>query len=332
MMGWQALGQWVNRETMMKSALLSLLLFLGLLGQFTPASGGPIRDWIEERKEHRRAVTPHDDAAEMEMDEPSSSTVPLPAGARVERDISYGTDPQQRLDVYIPAQAKDAPILFMVHGGAWIIGDKGASGVVANKVAHWLPKGYILVSSNYRMSRQPNPLDQADDVARALAFVQAKAPSWGGDPTRVLLLGHSAGAHLVSLLAADPRIVTSHGGKQWLGTISRDSAAFDLVEIMQGKHHRIYDRAFGKDSKFWSEASPYHRLTTAPAPMLLVCSTRRDDACPQAQPFALKATKLGGRVVVLPVDMKHGEINKELGLPSDYTATVETFMRSLGLP
>lgn len=316
----------------MKPALLSLLLFLGLLGQFTSASGGPIRDWIEERKENRHAAAPHDDAAEMEMDEPSSSAISLPAGARVERDLSYGTDPQQRLDVYIPAQAKDAPILLMVHGGAWMLGDKGASNFVSNKVAHWMPKGYILVSSNYRMSRQPNPLDQADDIARALAFVQAKAASWGGNPTRVQLLGHSAGAHLVSLLAADPRIVTTQGGAAWLGTIVLDSAAFDLVEIMQGKHHRIYDRAFGKDRAFWTEASPYHRLTSAPAPMLVVCSTRRDDACPQAQPFASKAIKLGGRVVVFPVDMKHGEINKELGLPSDYTTTVESFMRSLGLP
>lgn len=316
----------------MKPALLSLLLFLGLLGQFTPASGGPIRDWIEERRESRHAATPSDSAAEMEMDESSSSTVPLPAGARIERDLSYGTDPQQRLDVYIPAQAKAAPILFMIHGGAWIIGDKGASGFVANKVAHWLPKGYILASSNYRMSKQPNPLDQANDIARALAFVQAKAASWGGDQTRVLLLGHSAGAHLVSLLAADSRIVTANGGAAWLGTIVLDSAAFDLVEIMQNKHHRIYDRAFGKDRTFWTEASPYHRLTTAPAPMLLVCSTRRDDACPQAQPFASKAVKLGGRVVVFPVDMKHGEINKELGLPSDYTNIVETFVHSLGLP
>lgn len=123
----------------------------------------------------------------------------------------------------------------------------------------------------------------------------------------------------------------SCGGAAWLGTIVLDSAAFDLVEIMQDKHHRIYDRAFGKDRKFWSEVSPYHRLTTAPTPMLLACSTQRDDACPQAQPFASKAVKLDGRVVVFPVDMKHGEINKELGLPSDYTTTVEAFMRSLGL-
>ena len=312
----------------MKHVLLSMVLLVGLLGSFTSACGGPLRDRIKER----HAATASDSAAEMETGEPSSSNVPLPANARIERDLAYGTDPQQRLDVYLPAQAKAAPIIFMVHGGAWMIGDKGASAFVSNKVAHWLPKGYILVSSNYRMSKRPNPLEQADDIARALAFVQAKAPSWGGDPARVLLLGHSAGAHLVSLLAADPRIVTSQGGAPWLGTIVLDSAAFDLVEIMQRKHYGFYDRVFGKDKAFWTDTSPYHRLTVAPAPMFLVCSTRRSDACPPAQTFASKAVKLGGRVVVLPMDMKHGEINKELGLPIDYTTTVVDFIRTLGLP
>ena len=316
----------------MKQALLSIVLLVGLLGSFTSAFGGPLRDRIEERLESRRAAAQSDDAAEMETDDQSTTGVRLPAGARLERDLPYGNDPQQRLDVYMPAQAKAAPIIFMVHGGAWMIGDKGAAAFVSNKIARWLPKGYILVSSNYRMSRQPNPLDQADDIARALAFVQTKAPSWGGDPARVLLLGHSAGAHLVSLLAADPRIVTSKGGTPWLGTIVLDSAAYDLVEIMQRKHPRIYDRAFGKDPAFWTDASPYRRLTVAPAPMFLVCSTKRSDACPPTQTFASKATELGGKITVLPVDMKHGELNKELGLHSDYTATVENFMRTLGLP
>lgn len=111
-----------------------------------------------------------------------------------------------------------------------------------------------------------------------------------------------------------------------------DSAAYDLVEIMQRKHPRIYDRAFGNDPAFWTDASPYRRLTVAPAPMLLVCSTKRSDACPPAQTFASKVTELGGKVIVLPVDMKHGELNKELGLLSDYTTTIEGFMRTLGLP
>ncbi|MDO8354804.1 MAG: alpha/beta hydrolase [Nitrospirota bacterium] len=316
----------------MKHSLFLAMLLVELLGQFTSAFGGPLRDRIEERLENRRAAAQAEDTGELDLGEQSATGVRLPTDARLERDLAYGTDPQQRLDVYLPAQAKGAPIIFMVHGGAWMIGDKAASGFVSNKVSHWLPKGYILVSSNYRMSRRPNPLDQADDIARALAFVQAKAPSWGGDPTRVLLLGHSAGAHLVSLLAADPRIVTSKGGTAWLGTIVLDSAAYDLVEIMQRKHPRIYDRAFGKDPAFWTEASPYRRLTGAPAPMFLVCSTRRNAACPPAQTFASKATELGGKITVLPVDLKHGELNKELGLPSEYTTTIENFMRTLGLP
>ena len=229
-------------------------------------------------------------------------------------------------------RAKVAPIILIVHGGAWMIGDKAASGFVLNKVAHWLPKGYIIVSSNYRMSRRPNPLEQADDIARALAFVQAKAPSWGGDPARVLLVGHSAGTHLVSLLAADPRIVTRQSGAPWLGTIILDSAALNLVEIMQGKHKGFYDRVFGEDHTLWTQASPYHRLTAAPAPMFVVCSLRSDGTCPQARTFASKAIELGGKVTVLPVDLKHSELNKELGQPSEYTTAIEEFMHTLGLP
>ncbi len=316
----------------MKHSLFLVLLLVELLGLFTSAFGGPLRDRIEERLESRRATAQAEDTGELNLGEQSATGTRLPSNARLERDLAYGTDPQQRLDVYLPAQAKAAPIMFMVHGGAWMIGDKGASAFVSNKVAHWLPKGYILVSSNYRMSRQPNPLDQADDIARALAFVQSKAPSWGGDPARVLLLGHSAGAHLVSLLAADPRIVTSKGGIAWLGTIVLDSAVLNLVELMQSKHKGFYDRVFGKDQTVWAQASPYHRLTAAPAPIFIVCSSHSDGSCPQAQAFSAKATELGGKITVLPVDLKHSELNKELGLPSDYTTAIEGFMRSLGLP
>ncbi|MCE9535125.1 MAG: alpha/beta hydrolase [Nitrospirae bacterium] len=316
----------------MKHSLLLVLVLVELLGQFTSAFGGPLRDRIEERLESRRAAAQAEDTGELDLGEQSATGMRLPSDVRIERDLAYGNDPQQRLDVYLPTQAKAAPIIFMVHGGAWMIGDKGASAFVSNKVAHWLPKGYILVSSNYRMSRQPNPLDQADDIARALALVQAKAPSWGGDPARVLLLGHSAGAHLVSLLAADPRIVTGKGGAPWLGTIVLDSAVLNLVELMQRKHKGFYDRVFGKDRTFWTQASPYHRLTAAPAPMFVVCSSHSDGSCPQAQAFSAKATELGGKITVLPTDMKHGELNKELGLPSDYTTTIENFMRTLGLP
>jgi arylformamidase len=256
----------------------------------------------------------------------------LPTGARAERDLAYGGEPAQRLDVYIPAGASRAPILVMIHGGGWIVGDKGHSGVVVNKVAHWLPKGYIVVSANYRMNRPPNPLQQAEDVGRALAFVQAHAASWGGDGARVVLMGHSSGAHLATLLTASPGLVNRSGAKPWLGTIALDSAAIDVVELMSARHFGLYDRVFGADPARWSEVSPLQQLSVRPVPLLLVCSSRRNNSCPASSRFAAKASALGGRATVLPIDLNHGEINSELGRAAAYTASVDDFLRSLGLP
>ncbi|KAB7739007.1 alpha/beta hydrolase fold domain-containing protein [Parvibaculum sedimenti] len=256
----------------------------------------------------------------------------IPAGTKVERDIPYGRYKDQRLDVFMPAGVKGAPIILMVHGGAWAVGDKEMDRVVENKVAHWVPRGVIFVSVNYRMIPDADPVTQADDVARALAFVQNNAASWGGDPARVVLMGHSAGAHLVMLLTADTRIAAAQGAKPWLGTVSLDSGAMNVPEIMNAKHYRFYDRAFGDDPAYWEKASPYQRLMGRPKPIFIVCSTKREDSCPQGRAFAEKARAMGGRVGVLPVALTHREVNEELGLPSGYTNAVDDFLRMLGLP
>lgn len=253
--------------------------------------------------------------------------------ASTRRDIAYGTDPAQRFDVYAPQGAEDAPVIFMVHGGAWRFGDKAADGVITNKIDHWLPKGYILVSPNYRMS-PPKPLQQADDVARALAAAQAQAKEWGGDPKKFVVMGHSAGAHLVSLLASDPSIATAQGVEHpWLGTIALDSAAFDVARIMQSRHLPLYDRVFADDPTLWRDASPFHRLKAKPQqPFMAVCSTHRPASCQQADAFAHKVGKFGGRVEVLKVAKSHADINHELGTSGDYTTSVDAFLTSLGLP
>jgi arylformamidase len=111
----------------------------------------------------------------------------------------------QRMDVYIPADARAAPVLFLVHGGGWRRGDKAHGRLIDNKLAHWLPAGFIVVSINYRMLPQADVLTQRDDVVAALAKAQSLAPSWGGDASRFVLMGHSAGAHLVALVASAPR-------------------------------------------------------------------------------------------------------------------------------
>jgi acetyl esterase/lipase len=231
----------------------------------------------------------------------------------------------------LPEHAAAAPVLFMVHGGAWMVGDKATSRVVTNKMNRWVPKGFILVSVNYRMLPKADPLEQANDVAKALAFAQSKAKSWGGDPARFVLMGHSAGAHLVALLAADPGIATRQGAKPWRGTVALDSAAFDVPRIMEARHPRFYDRVFKTDPEYWRKASPIYRLSSAGAPMMLVCSSLRQDSCPQAQSFAAKATAKGGRVSVLPIALSHGEINQNLGLAGEYTKAVESFLRSIGV-
>jgi acetyl esterase/lipase len=256
----------------------------------------------------------------------------LPAAAadmRFVRDVAYGADARQRFDVYGPEGAHGAPVIFMVHGGGWAIGDKANRAVVRNKTARWVPRGFVFVSANYRMLPEADPLEQARDVARALAAAQAQAASWGGDPARFILMGHSAGAHLVALIASAPKIALDLGARPWLGTVELDSAALDVERIMRGRHLRLYDRAFGTDPAYWEKASPLARLAAPGAPFLAVCSTRRADSCPAARDYAAKAQALGTRASVLEEDLSHGEINEQLGEDSDYTRAVEAFLDAL---
>ena len=253
----------------------------------------------------------------------------LPAGTTVLHDVRYGDGAGETFDVYKPANAHDAPVIFMVHGGGWRRGDKAMPNVVQNKVAHWLPAGIIVVSVDYPMLPDTPPLKQAGFVAKALAAAQRDAPQWGGDASKFVLMGHSAGAHLVSLISAEPSLATAQGALPWLGTVALDSAAFDVARIMQGPHFKLYDEAFGKDHATWAAASPNVQLRAKIAPFLAVCSSQRRDSCAQADAFAAKARGFGTRIDVLPEDLRHGEINADLGQPSAYTAAVDRFLASL---
>src|SRR5262245_33532094 len=243
--------------------------------------------------------------------------------------VSYGPDSRQSFDVYAPTDATNAPMIFMVHGGAWIIGDKTNRRTVENKVAHWVPRGFVVISANYRMLPDADPLEQARDVALAVATAQREARTWGADADKLVLMGHSAGAHLVTLLAASPELRAEAKLTPWLGTVSLDTGTHDVVETMQGQHPRLYDRAFGTDPSFWREVSPLEQLERGAAPFLLVCSTRRSDSCPQGDAFAAKARGLGVRAEVLGKDFSHAEINALLGEDAAYTAAVDAFLASL---
>jgi arylformamidase len=294
---------------------LALLILVSLCLPIT-TQAGILRDKLQERREAR---------AEQQL------LGELPSGSRVLHDQPYGTHPRQVFDVYLPPNPQGAPILFMVHGGGWYTGDKARDAVIENKARHWLGKGYILISSNYRLLPDAAPLIQASDVALAVTTVQHQARGWGGDPARLVLIGHSAGAHLVALLSSDPQLAPGVS-PSWLGTVALDSAAFDVPAVMQGRHLPLYDRAFGKDSSYWQKASPLHVLHKEARPLLAVCSTQRSDACPQADAYAAKARQLGVTVSVAREDRSHGEINADLGADPIYTARVDSFLNTLGLP
>jgi len=296
-------------KTLFRAGLLACALFAVL-----PLAAQTFRERLQEMRDASR--------------QPAARAPTLPAGARAMRDVAYGDDPRQRYDVYLPAQPQRAPVILFVHGGGWANGNKDNPGVVENKAAYWLPKGYVLVSINYRMRPDTAPIDQARDVARALADVQKRAPSWKADPANVLLMGHSAGAHLAALVGASSTLWREAGATRPRGVVSLDSGALDVPQTMQRPPlPGIYQRAFGDDRNDWIAASPYHQLTRDAVPMLFVCSSRRKDACPQGRAMADKAKTLGVPMEVLPEDLSHGEVNRNLGLPSGYTNTVDAFVR-----
>lgn len=283
---------------------LAIVLGAAITGS---AGAGPLREKLMERRAARSA---------------GDSAVP----GNALRDIPYGGDPRQRMDVYLPAQPANAPVIFMVHGGGWRTGGKGETAVVENKVPYFTGRGYIFITINYRMLPDADPYVQAQDVALALAAAQAKAASWGGDPQRFILMGHSAGAHLVALLSAQPSLAA---GSRWRGTVALDSGALDVPAIMEQRHMRLYDEAFGSDPAFWRKVSPLHALQPGAQPMLLVCSSQRETSCSQAHAFAQRAKAGGARAEVLEQAKSHREINLQLGADSAYTGAVQAFIDSL---
>lgn len=125
----------------------------------------------------------------------------LPSDTIMQTDVSYGADPLQKLDIYRTPGKQSGSVIVMVHGGAWAKGDKASHKVVDNKARHFLDQGYVFVSVNYRLHPAANPLEQAGDVAMALAFVQKQSAKRNIDPGNLILMGHSSGAHLVALLS-----------------------------------------------------------------------------------------------------------------------------------
>lgn len=259
----------------------------------------------------------------------SSNGYGQPSTVKVLSDIPYGKDADHRLDVYMPADAKDAPVIFMIHGGAWSGGDKANKAEFENKVAHWVTKGFIFISTNYRTLPKIGPVGQAKDVETALLFSQQYVGKLGGSAEKFILMGHSSGAHLVSLVSSNYSTVTGNGITPWLGTVSLD-ISYDIVTRISGPNpSEFYQEKFGTDPDYVKKASPFYALTEKIPPFLAVCSTQSSDACIQAKDFLKKANSFGSQGELLATDLSHNEINSELGKVSCYTKTVDDFLKKL---
>lgn len=252
------------------------------------------------------------------------TAVPAPA-----QTIAYGTDPLQQLDLWLPARrGGKAPLVIFVHGGGWKRGSK-ESAASHSAPAHFTGLGYAYASINYRLVPVATVEQQAADVAAALAALRARADALGIDPGRVVLMGHSAGAHLVALVGTDERYLRGAGLSfaDLAGVIPNDGAAYDVPaqmrdggRFMQG----TYQQAFGTDPVRQRALSPTLQAAAPNAPRFLLLHVQRPDGVRQADELAAALRKAGTAVEVASFPGEglqgHAEINRRLGEP-DYPAT-----------
>ncbi|WP_423602182.1 alpha/beta hydrolase [Sphingomonas sp. MS122] len=255
------------------------------------------------------------------------------------REIAYGADALQRLDFYPAASAKGpAPLFVFVHGGGWKRGDKrNATG--AAKIAHFTGRGFAFASVNYRLVPDAEVEDQAQDVANGIARLIRDARTLGIDPSRLVLAGHSAGAHLAALIATDPRYLkrAGVGMDQLKGVILLDGAAYD-VPAQSGEGPGImrptYAQAFGTDPARQRALSPTLHAAAPNAPRFLILHVEREDGRRQSEALAAALRKAGTPAEVRGLRGRglrgHMEINRSLGDP-DYpgTAIVDAWIDAL---
>lgn len=252
------------------------------------------------------------------------------AGATVNVDIPYGLDAAQKYDVYLPASASNAPIIVMIHGGAWTSGDKQDDNVAEAKAGYFVAKGYIFVSLNYRLLPSSDPLIQAADVARGIANIQTNAAKWGGNKNKIVLMGAGSGGHLTALLSSNPSLASDQGASIWAGAVVLETSALNVPTLMASSPLGIYSTAFGTNLEFWEDASPSHLIDSSGVPMLVVCSSvSLEDTCGKANAFKQKANAAGVTVTVSQQTALPPQINSQVGVATSYTDAIESYISSV---
>lgn len=175
---------------------------------------------------------------------------------------AYGDLPRQQLDVYFPKQS-NGKLVFFIYGGSWMSGDKAEYRFVARNLTR---KGYTVVIADYRLYPEVRFPTFVEDAAQALAWTQGQLPNWSMQPKSVFVVGHSAGAHIASLLALDERYLALYGMKptQLSGVIGLSTPA-DFAATLGTQYRPIFTDESGLQA-----AQPVRYVSSKAPPILLI--------------------------------------------------------------
>ncbi len=256
-------------------------------------------------------------------------------------DIPYIENGHKRhvLDLYTPEApaGKSLPVMFWIHGGGWQAGDKSD---VALKPKVLVERGFVFVSTNYRLLPDVTMEDLAADVAKSLGWVHKQIAQYGGDPQRIFVGGHSAGAQLAALICVDDRYLKQEGVPFSVlkGCVPVDGDTYDIPKIIMTAEHRqtLYGGkmyTFGHRQKFGNDPEKHVDFSAVThvardkgiPPFLLLYFPGNPDTRAQAQLLesVLRAADIPAKAYGKS-DSNHSRLNNDLGNPDD-PATAELY-------
>jgi len=258
----------------------------------------------------------------------------------ITRDIYYEDeakhDPDlQSLDIYWQSKQDKLPVIIYVHGGGWAFGDKIN---IHQKPDYFLSQGIAVVSMNYRLRWDYRIFDQAEDITSVIVWVKNNAETYGLDADKIILMGHAAGAHLVSLVATNHSYLKAAGLSlgDIVSVVAIDTASFDInrlmVELGSFIERRQHQLIFGNDEEVWRQSSPIHHVASGKnIPAFAILYVARDEETKlQAMGFAKKLNDAEIDTIMIPGNEKTAQsINEELGKTGDiYTQALMAFIRA----
>jgi acetyl esterase/lipase len=250
----------------------------------------------------------------------------------VKRDIPYATPAQERqvLDVYSPSHAKNLPVVFWIHGGGWQAGDKSS---VQIKPRAFADKGFVFVSTNYRLLPRVDMGTIVRDIALSIHWVHDHIAEYGGDPKRLLIMGHSAGAQLAALVCTDDRYLKAEGLSLAIikGCVPVDGDTYDVPAIIETAEtrRRVHGQpqaTFGHREKFGNDPAKHRDFSAVThvardkgiPPFLIMHVAEHPDTSAQAQRLATVLKGAGVKVRVFGAqESSHNRINDDLGVPDN---------------